>query len=103
MAGEMGMTQSRKLGDRAEEAWRGNAAFRVCSGSYRARGREARWPARWDFRTVTQIGEISFKERDFNKALQQAITERGPGWEHVQAYNGRDRSGRAKSGDKERA
>ena len=53
-----------------------------------------------DFRTVTQIGEISFKERDFNKALHQAITERGPGWEHVQAYNGRDGSGRAKSGDK---
>ena len=53
-----------------------------------------------DFRTVTQIGEISFKERDFNKALHQAITERGLGWEHVQAYNGRDGSGRAKSGDK---
>ena len=33
-----GMTRSRKLGDRTQEAWRGIAAFRVCSGSYCAWG-----------------------------------------------------------------
>ena len=49
-----------------------------------------------DFRTVTQIEELTFKAKDFNEALKNAIAEKSREWQspHVNYYNGRDGSGR---------
>ena len=49
-----------------------------------------------DFRNVTQIEELTFKAKDFNEALKNAIAEKSVEWQspHVKYYNGRDGSGR---------
>ena len=45
-----------------------------------------------DFKRQTEIEELSFKAKDFFAALQKAIAEKGPEWQQVQRYNGRDGS-----------
>ena len=54
-----------------------------------------------DFKRQTEIEELSFKAKDFFAALQKAIAERGPEFQQVQRYNGRDGSMRKDANGKD--
>jgi len=54
-----------------------------------------------DFKRQTEIEELSFKAKDFFAALQKAIAEKGPEFQQVQRYNGRDGSMRKDANGKD--
>ena len=47
-----------------------------------------------DFRKMTGTDDTGFSDKRLADALEKAIREKGPAWDDVKKYNGRDGSGR---------
>ena len=70
-------------------------SWRLCRGAGDSAAElVATWRAGASDRTRGSAGgsDIGFRTKDFFAALQKAIAERGPEWQQVHMYNGRDGS-----------